>query len=345
MRNKVVLITSRFGDVSDFFWLWLQSASLNNNFDFLVLTDLDFDYKSDNIKFFKFKSFNDFIDKVDYKLGYKTGITTPFKTADLRPAYSYLFSDIIKQNYQICHNDNGKYDFWGYTDTDMILGNLSHFIDDEVLDNCDVFQSWGHFTLIRNNERFNSLFCKPYRAYSLKNSLRLPENCMVEEGPFMLQLKAEGAVIDSKVSRIADIKRNKFEFTVDGKNYENQRFIYHNGEIRRIAIKGNEVYVNDEFMYIHFMKRIIKKIPKECCDLVLTENGFFPYDATTAFLDSFSKEAFNNWEQFTCVSKDIRYKEVSVLHKLLHLNNWLYKRRNRIIEREKRELISEYYGL
>lgn len=345
MRNKAIIITSRFGSVSDFFGLWLKSASLNKEFDFLVLTDLDFDYKSDNIKFFKFKSFADFIHLVNNKLGFKTGITTPFKTADLRPAYSYLFDDILKQNYQSCHNDNGKYDFWGYADTDMILGKLSHFINDKILDNCDVFQSWGHFTLIRNDERFNSLFRKPYKAYTLKKSLRLPENCMVEEGPFMLQLKSEGAVIDSKVSRIADIKRNVFEFTVDGNNYENQRFVYLDGEIRRIAKIDGENYISDEFMYIHFMKRIIRNIPDECDNLVLTENGFFPYDNKALFIDFFSNEAYDNWRKFTCVSQDTRYKKVGVLYKLLHLNNWVYKKRIRNVETDKRELISEYYGL
>jgi hypothetical protein len=345
MRNKVALITSRFGSLSECFGLWLESAKQNMNFDFFVLTDIDIEYKAENIKFIKYKCFDDFVKTVDEKIGFKSGVTTPFKTADLRPAYGYLFAGILHDNYRYKYAKIGDYDFWGYVDTDMIFGNLGHYINDDILDRCDVFQTWGHFSLIRNTVDFNTLYNQSYKGYLLKNSLKLPENCMVEEGPFVLQLKSVGARIDSKVSRIADIKRNVFEFTIDGKNYKNQKFIYHNGEIRRLAKIDNEIIVDDEFMYIHFMKRKIGNIPLNCRELILTENGFFEYDEKKIFLKRNSNKMYNNWKQFTNAIEDSRYKKVDILYKLLHIKNWVYRKKTRNIDKEKKDLIRLYYGI
>ncbi|WP_455720742.1 DUF6625 family protein [Agathobacter sp.] len=255
MENKIIVITSRFGSLSEFFDLWLKSASRNKDVDFLILTDIDIKCNADNIMVEKYSSFKQFINEVNEKIGYNTGIVTPFKTADLRPAYAFLFEDIIKQKYYERYGNKGKYDFWGYCDTDLIFGDLSHFISDDTLDNCDVFQTWGHFTLVRNIDKFNQLYGACYKQYKLKKSLKLPENCMVEEGPFILQLHAAGARIDSDVRRIADIKRNVFEFTVDGQNYKGQRFIYQSGKIIRIIENEGQICVVDEFMYMHFMSK------------------------------------------------------------------------------------------
>lgn len=345
MRNKVLIITSRFSSVSNFFDLWLESASRNPEFDFMILTDIDIPYKSDNIILKKYTDLVSFINDVDERLGYKTGISSPFKTADLRPAYAYMFRDIIQEVYRSRHDDKGNYDFWGYIDTDLILGNLRHFINDAVLDNCDVFQTWGHFTLVRNICEINSLYCKPYKKYSFKRSLKLPENCMLEEGPFLLQLSSAGARIDSKVSRIADIKRWKFNFTIDGINYRNQCFVYLNGEVRRFAQDNEGNAVNEEFMYIHFMKRVINIIPERCYDLLLTENGFYCYDKEKIHEQTSSEEAFENWKLFTCATADSRFQQVSLGYKLLHLDNWMYRKATRDIEMDKRGLIKVYYEL
>lgn len=344
MKNKVVIITSRFGSLSSFFDTWLESASRNKNFDFLILTDIDISCSADNIMVKKYDSFECFINEVNKKIGYKTGITTPFKTADLRPAYAFLFEDTLKRKYCERYKHEGEYDFWGYCDTDLIFGELSRFISDDVLDKCDVFQTWGHFTLIRNIDKFNQLYGTPYKSYQLKKCLRLPENCMVEEGPFILQLNAAGARIDSSVRRIADIKRNTFEFTVDGRNYENQRFIYRNGRILRI-VEEEQTRVVDEFMYIHFMKRIIENIPNHYTNLLLNENGIMPLNEKTVFNNFYSERAYCDWEKFTRVSEDVRYKNVNWWYKITHLNNWIYRRRTREIEIEKRRMIRKYYEL
>lgn len=345
MENKIIVITSRFGSLSEFFDLWLKSASRNKDVDFLILTDIDIKCNADNIMVEKYSSFEQFINEVNEKIGYNTGIVTPFKTADLRPAYAFLFEDIIKQKYYERYGNKGKYDFWGYCDTDLIFGDLSHFISDDTLDNCDVFQTWGHFTLVRNIDKFNQLYGACYKQYKLKKSLKLPENCMVEEGPFILQLHAAGARIDSDVRRIADIKRNVFEFTVDGQNYKGQRFIYQSGKIIRIIENEGQICVVDEFMYMHFMKRMMENIPKCHMDLLLNENGIMPLNEKTIFNDFYSEYAHNVWEKFTRVSEDIRYKKVNWWYRITHINNWIYRRKTREIEIEKRRLIRKYYGL
>jgi hypothetical protein len=73
------------------------------------------------------------------------------KLCDFRPFFGLAFADLLK-----------SYEFWGYCDTDMMLGDLSSVLDPEHLSGIDAFsahseQFVGHFTLLRNREDINRL--------------------------------------------------------------------------------------------------------------------------------------------------------------------------------------------
>ncbi|WP_455719567.1 hypothetical protein [Agathobacter sp.] len=93
------------------------------------------------------------------------------------------------------------------------------------------------------------------------------------------------------------------------------------------------------------MKRMMEKIPKCHMDLLLNENGIMPLNEKTIFNDFYSEYAHNVWEKFTRASEDIRYKKVNWWYRITHINNWIYRRKTREIEIEKRRLIRKYYGL
>lgn len=342
MKNKVIAITTRFGDLPKIFPLWLKSIKINLEFDFLIITDQSINEESENLHVIKYESLNDFIKFASLRLEYDIKIDTPFKSADLRPAYLDIFCDEIERIYVKKYKKQGSFDFCGYLDMDMILGKLNNFINDDILDNCDMFQTWGHFSLIRNNNQLRKLYMKKYKNYDFFKSLSLPENCMLEEGPFVLQVNNEGLRIDSKVSRIADIKRNSFKFKIDGNNYENQFFCYKNGKIIQHYIENNRVKEN-EFMYIHFMKRVIYPFDISCNNYILTENGFFNLFEDVNQNNITCEKAFKDWNKFTNVIKDERYKKVSLLYKVMHLNMYLYRKKVRQLEFEKREMNKKIY--
>jgi hypothetical protein len=76
-----------------------------------------------------------------------------YKLVDLKPAYGELFQEYLQ-----------GYDFWGYTDLDVLYGDLSRFFTDPILNSHDVLSPSdrllvGHLTLIRNSPDL----CRLYR--------------------------------------------------------------------------------------------------------------------------------------------------------------------------------------
>lgn len=72
--------------------------------------------------------------------------------SDFYVANGLIFEDYIK-----------GFDFWGITNWDIVYGRLSHFIPDELLNNCDIFTDDvatinGIFSLYKNTEKVNNLF-------------------------------------------------------------------------------------------------------------------------------------------------------------------------------------------
>jgi hypothetical protein len=74
------------------------------------------------------------------------------KLCDFKPTYGHLFEELL----------NG-WDYWGYTDLDVIYGDLRRFLSAAALQKFDVFTARkeylvGHFTLFRNNRTMRTLY-------------------------------------------------------------------------------------------------------------------------------------------------------------------------------------------
>jgi len=86
------------------------------------------------------------------RLGFAVALPKPYKLIDFKPACGLILRDLI-----------GGYDFWGYCDLDVILGNIRAFLTEDLLDRYDVISCRreflsGHFTLFRNTDPVNHLF-------------------------------------------------------------------------------------------------------------------------------------------------------------------------------------------
>jgi hypothetical protein len=107
-----------------------------------------------------------------------------YKICDLKPLYGHLFAEELK-----------PYRFWGYSDIDVVFGQLGHFISKEELEHYDVITASGsiiagHFTIFRNTEYFQVL----YRQYDRLSEMLLAYDCEAfDEKAFASIVFAEGA--------------------------------------------------------------------------------------------------------------------------------------------------------
>ena len=222
--------------------------------------------KPDNLKII-YRTMDELKDDFSSKLGFIVTIDSPFKLCDFKPAYGFLFQDIISD-----------YDFWGHTDLDIIYGDVRGFMTDELLQSYDVIScrhdyTAGYFTLYRNNDYCNMLFTKS-NAYQAV--LSTPKNYWFDEcGMFTGKVNFNhSSTVAKKNNRQANILDfpNAFQSMTyvvvkavkdDGlKAYFD--FIVLDGAVGDISWKDGKVYYKDTFeaMFYHlilFKKKCIKK--------------------------------------------------------------------------------------
>ena len=154
MKKKICLLYCYFGKFPREFGLFLESCKYNPQINFIFFTDCQkpkIEYK--NVFFYDF-DLNKFNQLASEKLKLKVNINHAYKLSDFKPAYGLIFEDFIRE-----------YDFWGFGDIDLIFGNISHFMTDEILKNYDIISGLkayicGSFSLFRNKKEIKNLYKK-----------------------------------------------------------------------------------------------------------------------------------------------------------------------------------------
>jgi hypothetical protein len=120
--------------------------------DFIFFTDcfLNFEYPG-NIQFIPI-TLREFNVLATQKTGIEINIEKPYKICDLRPAFGVILQEYLT-----------KYDYWIYSDIDVIYGNIRAFLTEEILSEYEVISARneymvGSFSAFRNNEKINTLF-------------------------------------------------------------------------------------------------------------------------------------------------------------------------------------------
>ena len=88
-------------------------------------------------------------------LDFEFSLEMPYKLCDFRPTYGQVFSQEI----------NG-YKYWGYCDSDVLFGDLSHFLDPLMERGYDKIFAAGHLTLYKNTMENNLRYKKTYKGKS-----------------------------------------------------------------------------------------------------------------------------------------------------------------------------------
>ena len=112
--KKIKIIIPYFGKFPKFFPYFLMTAKWNSKIDFLIVTDQELSgleaFNINNITFQK-TTLNELKEKIQRKFDFEVSLNTAYKLCDFKPAYGYIFSDECE-----------GYDYWGFCDTDILLG-------------------------------------------------------------------------------------------------------------------------------------------------------------------------------------------------------------------------------
>jgi len=151
--NKIAILSCWYGPYPWYFTYFIHSCSYNPAIVFYIVTDNQqiLRNKPENVTIIH-NTLDEIKAIASEKLGFTVKIDSPYKLCDFKPAYGFIFSEIVEQ-----------YDFWGHGDLDVIYGNIRDFMTDEILNTYDVISSrhdyiTSTFCLFKNTEQMNTLF-------------------------------------------------------------------------------------------------------------------------------------------------------------------------------------------
>lgn len=171
--KKIIFLAFYFGKWPEWMELYIDSIKRNPSIDFFFTTDCDTSVIENiaNIRFRKI-SFDDYIQEYKKILKTEINIDNPVKICDLRP-----FFGLIHQK------DIAGYDFFGWTDLDIIFGDIRSFYTEDILNKYEVLSTHkmrlaGHCALLKNNKKYREM---GYKVYNWKGALQNPNFVGIDE--------------------------------------------------------------------------------------------------------------------------------------------------------------------
>jgi hypothetical protein len=250
---SVCIVYPYFGFWPEWFNLFFDTLKQNTSIDFIFYTDCDFsNYSADNVKFNK-TTFNQYIQKVSNSLNIDLNYTKVYKLCDLKPFYGLIHFEDFK-----------NYDFYGFGDIDLLLGDVRSFITNKILSRYDVISTHqdivsGHLCLMKNT-RINREIGMQIGGW--REKIMIDEHIGIDETLLDVIQKWKTR---NDIGIITKIYRQLFgpkvylkeQYTTpftpipwtDGSMNSNQpnTWYYINGEITNNRDKGKS------FIYLHFM--------------------------------------------------------------------------------------------
>jgi hypothetical protein len=267
--KKIVIITFYYGHFGKDIEFWFHSIKNNPTIDFLIFTDLEVPIQCNNLIVIH-KSFMELVEYAQQKFSFKICVPEPYKFPDFRPAFGEIFSDYLK-----------GYDFWGFCDTDLVLGDIRAFMTNSLLEKYDKLLAMGHFSLYRNIPEVNTMYMKCEEP-NYQQVFTFPRNSAFEE--YFGTSRYWAINLPDKFYKeipFDDLDCYKYPFIPQfrkkedkGKNY----FIYsyeHN-KLYRIYEMNGKLH-KDETMYVHFQKRKMEIKTNVQEKFMMIPNAYIPF--------------------------------------------------------------------
>ena len=180
--KRIALLVVYLGEIPNYIHLFLKSCEYQKNIDFFFFTNWNWSILPpkkivknikiniiDNLYFNKLAS---------QKCGLNIEIKKGYKLCDMKPAWPHIFEDYL-----------GEYEFVGWCDIDLVLGNINSFFSESLKVKYDLLTVTtgyisGALTIIRNTRTMRLLYQKAKgweqifqddRHYAFDELLRLKE--------------------------------------------------------------------------------------------------------------------------------------------------------------------------
>ena len=166
------MIIPYFGEFPKWMDLYLYSCSRNKIVDFHYFTDCELPRRVYSNTLFHKISFTDYCRLASEKLGIDFHPKDPYKLTDLKPFYGMIHK-----------TDLSNYQFWGYSDLDLIYGDIADFLTDEMLAKYDFITTHserpaGHFSIIRYSSKYTQY---AFRIKDWKNRIESQTHYSMDE--------------------------------------------------------------------------------------------------------------------------------------------------------------------
>lgn len=283
--KSINIIIPYFGRLPNYFQLWLESVRYNPTIDFTLLTDDKSEWDYPQNVHVVYSTFTDIQQRVHIKLSNNCNIDKPYKLCDYKPAYGYLFSDII-----------GDYDFWGFCDVDLIFGNIRRFVTEVIMEQYSRVFSLGHLTLIRNERKYNEAFmqkvdgCLYYEdVFSTEASCYFDEcfrpgtSTDIWKSIFPDEMYENKNVIDDILIPLPHCRLNFVEANHPQKS-TGLYFLYDKGKLQRCYLMGNRS-IKEESLYVHLQKRPMQICTNIYDKFVIIPDRFIPYKVSLSVIE------------------------------------------------------------
>jgi hypothetical protein len=171
--QSIILLIPYFGKWPIWMELYLDSIKRNSTINFHFITDCDTAvFESIPNITYEETTFTEYVDRYKKLLGDDIQIPNAYKICDLRPFFGIVHTEIIKD-----------YDFFGWTDVDIVYGDIRSFYTEDILNKYDVLSSHetrlaGHFALLRNSDKHRLI---GYKIYQWKKALKNPQFVGIDE--------------------------------------------------------------------------------------------------------------------------------------------------------------------
>jgi hypothetical protein len=149
--KSICLIANYFGEWPPWFDMFLESVRYNRTIDWCIYTDCPIPEDPPlNVRFLR-TDFASYCDMVSAKLGVCFQPDTSHNLCKLRPMYGEIHAADIE-----------GYDYFGWSDLDVIFGDVRSIYTDEILTHnvisAEQFSCSGPFTLIKNEPWLKSAY-------------------------------------------------------------------------------------------------------------------------------------------------------------------------------------------
>jgi hypothetical protein len=168
----VCLVVCYLGRPPGWIEYYLKSCASNPTIEFLIFSDYDdFPEVPPNVRLVRFTG-GEFNRLASWKLGLDISLSHARKLCDFKPLYGHLFEEYL-----------AGFDYWGYTDLDVIYGDLRSSLTAARFSEYDVFTARqeflvGHFTLFRNTEMLRKLY---EQSRDFRKTLAVPQVLCFDE--------------------------------------------------------------------------------------------------------------------------------------------------------------------